>query len=166
MITFAKELENEARNAAAQLRAHVTEEAACRELTAEDLMKATKQVKREARQLFRMCHVQGVISDSRVRQVLQSVLKTKRRGYRALANQFERLVKLEQGQQTAAIERATPLSSDLQTTVRERLTRSYSERLNTTFNGSSFGMRIRVSSDVYDGRIRARLEDSRRKARD
>ena len=129
-------------------------------------MKATKQVKREARQLFRMCHVNGVISESRVRQVLQAVLKTKRRGYRALANQFERLVKLEQGQQTAAIERATPLSADLQTTVRERLTRSYSERLNTTFNGSSFGMRIRVSSDVYDGRIRARLEDSRRKARD
>jgi len=127
-------------------------------------MKATKQVKREARQLFRMCHVKGVISESRVRQVLQSVLKTKRRGYRALANQFERLVKLEQAQQPPTIDRATPLSPDLQSAVRERLARSYSELLNTS-RSSSFGMRIRVASDVYDGSIRARLEDSRRKAR-
>ncbi len=128
-------------------------------------MKATKQVKRQARQLFRMCHVKGVISESRVRQVLQSVLKTKRRGYRALANQFERLVKLEQAQQTAAIERPTPLSPDLQTTVRERLTRSYSELLNNSFKSSAFGMRIRVADDVYDGNMQARLE-SKRKARD
>ena len=59
-------------------------------------MKATKQIKREARHLFRLCIVNGTVDEGRVRQVVQSILETKRHGYLALANQFERLVEQSQ----------------------------------------------------------------------
>jgi hypothetical protein len=71
-------------------------------------MKATKQIKREARHLFRLCIVNGTVDEGRVRQVVQSIRETKRHGYLALANQFERLIKQSQ---RAIVESDTALLS-------------------------------------------------------
>jgi F-type H+-transporting ATPase subunit delta len=123
-------------------------------------MKTAKQIKREARHLFRLCLVNGSVDEGRVRQVVQSVLETKRRGYLALANQFERWVRLEQLQHTATVESATSLPSDLQATVRASLVRVYGPGIRTSFTESPTligGMRIKVASDVYDGSIKAGL---------
>ncbi|HYJ46321.1 MAG TPA: F0F1 ATP synthase subunit delta [Pyrinomonadaceae bacterium] len=123
-------------------------------------MKTTKQVRREAKHLFRLCLVNGMLDEGRVRQVVERVLLSKRRGFLALVNQFERLVKLEQAQHTAEIESATPLIPELQAQVRASLVQLYGPELHTSFaeNPSLIGgMRIRVGSDVYDGSIRAGL---------
>jgi F-type H+-transporting ATPase subunit delta len=123
-------------------------------------MKTAKQTKREARHLFRLCVVNGSVDESRVRQVVQSVLETKRRGYLALANQFGRLVRLEQLEHTATVESATSLPSDLQAIVRENLVRVYGDGISTSFTEMPAligGMRIRVGSDVYDGSVKAGL---------
>ncbi|HEY3039173.1 MAG TPA: F0F1 ATP synthase subunit delta [Pyrinomonadaceae bacterium] len=123
-------------------------------------MKTAKQIKREARHLFRLCLVNGSVDESRVRQVVQSVLGSKRRGYLTLANQFERLVRIEQLQHTATVESATSLPTDLQASVRESLVRVYGPGISTSFTESPSligGMRIRVGSDVYDGSVRAGL---------
>ena len=123
-------------------------------------MKAIKQVKREAKHLFRLCLVKGSLDEGRVRQVVERVLGSRRRGYLALANQFERLVKLERLRHTAEVESATSLPPDLQANVRASLVRAYGPEINTSFaeNPSLIGgMRIRVGSDVYDGSIKAGL---------
>ena len=123
-------------------------------------MKTIKQVRREAKHLFRLCFVNGSLDEARVRQVVRSVIGSKRRGYLALANQFERLVRLEQLRHRAKVESAMPLPPDLQDTVRASLVQMYGPKISTTFADSPAligGMRIKVGSDVYDGSLKAKL---------
>ena len=75
-------------------------------------MKTTKQTIREARQVFRLCLVDGELDEGRVRQVVQVVLQSGRRGYLALLSHFVRLVKLEYDRHTAKVESALPLPDD------------------------------------------------------
>jgi F-type H+-transporting ATPase subunit delta len=124
-------------------------------------MKTTKQVTREAKQLFRLCLVNGSLDELRVRQVVQGVLESKRRGGHAVLDRFLRLVKLDLAQHTAAVESATPLPADLQASVLAGLVRAYGAGTITSFSLNPAligGMRIRVGSDVYDGSVKAGLE--------
>jgi F-type H+-transporting ATPase subunit delta len=123
-------------------------------------MKSTKQIRREARHLYRLCLVNGSLDEGRVRLVVQHVLESKRRGHLALLNRFERLVKIEQSRRAAEVESAAPLTHDVQASVRESLTRLYGPGIETTFALNPLligGMRVRVGSDLYDGSIRAGL---------
>ena len=123
-------------------------------------MNRTRQVNRNAKHLFRRCHPNGSLDEDLALQVVQQILKSKRRGYLALANEFERLVRLDQLQHTAEVQTAAPLSSDLRATLQARLAQTYGPYVNTSFveNPSLIGgMRIKVGSDVYDGSIKAGL---------
>ena len=123
-------------------------------------MKTMKQVQREARYLFRLCVVDGSLDEVRVRQVMQVVLGSKRRGYLALANKFERLVRLERFRQTAEVESAAQLPIDVRTNVEASLTRMCGTGLIISFLANPAligGMRVRVGSDVYDGSVKASL---------
>jgi len=123
-------------------------------------MKTIKQIKREARQLFRLCRTNGSLDETRVRRVVQSVLGSKRRGHLALANEFKRLVKLDQLQHTARVESAVTLSPELQIKVEASLTRMYGPGMHTSFTEKPAligGMRVSVGSDVYDGSVKAGL---------
>jgi F-type H+-transporting ATPase subunit delta len=123
-------------------------------------MKTTKQIKREARRLFRLCLVNGSLDDSRVRQVAQSVLRSKRRGGYALLSNFLRWVKLDRSMHSAQVESATPLSADLQASIVTGLDRLYGPGMSTSFSQNPAliaGTRIRVASDLYDGSVRGGL---------
>jgi F-type H+-transporting ATPase subunit delta len=124
-------------------------------------MKPRKQIKREAKHLFRLCFGNGSLDENRVRQVVQSILASKRRGSYQLAAQLERFVRLDQLRHRAEVESATPLPPDLQAGVQASLTRLYGAGLNTSFaeNPSLIaGIRIKVGDDVYDGSVKAGLE--------
>jgi F-type H+-transporting ATPase subunit delta len=124
------------------------------------MMKSMKQIKREAKHLFRLCFVNGSLDEDRVRGVLQGVLGSKRRGSLPLAGQFQRLVSLDRLRHTAKVESAVPLSPELQANVQASLVRTYGPELHTSFVENSAligGMRVRVGSDVYDGSIKAEL---------
>ena len=123
-------------------------------------MKTIKQVRREAKHLFRLCRVNGSLDEGRVRQVVQGVLRSKRRGYLSLAGQFERLVKLEWFRHSAKVESAVSLPADVQANVQASLVRAYGPEISTSFAESPAligGMRIKVGSDVYDGSVKAGL---------
>jgi F-type H+-transporting ATPase subunit delta len=129
-------------------------------------MKTTKQVTREARQLFRLCLVNGSLDESRVRQVVEGVLQSKRRGGHAVLDRFLRLVKLDLAQHTAVVESATSLPADLQASVLASLEEAYGAGTITSFSLNPAligGMRIRVGSDVYDGSVKAGLETLERR---
>ena len=124
------------------------------------MMKSPKEIKREAKHLFRLCFVNGWLDEDRVRSVLQGILGSKRRGSLPLAGQFQRLVSLDRLRHTAQVESAVPLSPELRADVHASLVRTYGPELNTSFVENSAligGMRIRVGSDVYDGSIKAGL---------
>jgi F-type H+-transporting ATPase subunit delta len=123
-------------------------------------MKTPKHIKREAKQLFRLCLVNGSLDEVRVRQVLKLVLESKRRGCLALAAFFGRLVKLERSRHTATVESATPLPSDLQASVLSGLERVYGPKISASFAHHPTligGIRVKVGSDVYDGSLKSAL---------
>jgi len=124
-------------------------------------MKTRRQVAREAKQLFRLCLIDGSISEDRVRQVVARVVQEKRRGYLDLLGHLRRLVKIEQDRHTAHVESAVPLASDLQAEVQTGLAHRYGPRLNIQFllrPELIGGMRVKVGSDVYDGSVRFGLD--------
>jgi len=124
-------------------------------------MKKATQIRRQARQLFRLSVIDGMLDEDRVRQVVHQVLQSKRRGSLALLKQFQRLVMLDRAMHTAHIESAQALPADLRTRVQAGLTGTYGAGITTLFRQNSAligGMRIRVGSDVYDGSVRAGLE--------
>jgi F-type H+-transporting ATPase subunit delta len=123
-------------------------------------MKISKQARREAKQLFRSCLVNGALQEDRARQVVKRVVELKPRGYVAILNHFHRLVKLELERRTAKVESAVALSPELQANVQAGLTRIYGPGLNISFTQNPAligGLRLKVGSDVYDGSIQARL---------
>ena len=123
-------------------------------------MKSRKKTRQEARQLLRLCRTNGSLDESRVRRVIKGILESKRRGHLALANQFEREVRLDHMKHTADVKSAMPLSPTLEADVRNNLVQRYGPAIETTFTQDPEligGMRIRVGDDVYDGSIKARL---------
>ena len=123
-------------------------------------MKITKQAKREAKQLFRYCLVNGLLDENRVRSVVQHVVATGRRDSAVIISHFKRLVKLDLARRTATVESAAPLPPDLQAAIEAGLTRRYGLGLTTAFAQRPEligGMRIQVGSDVYDSSVRAAL---------
>ena len=125
-------------------------------------MKAGKQIRREAKDLFRATVVNGIMDDTRVRAVVREVLEKKPRGFIAILEHFKRLVKLEQDRRAARVESAVALTPEQQSGVSSNLQRIYGQGLNITFAQNPAligGLRVRVGSDVYDGSIAARLQN-------
>jgi F-type H+-transporting ATPase subunit delta len=120
-----------------------------------------RQAAREARRMFHLCLVDGLLDEGRVRQVLEKVLQSRRRGYLLLMGQFQRLVKLAYLSHLAKVESAAPVPSDLQTNIQDGLERAYGPGIAIVFSLDPAligGMRIQVGSDVYDGSVRRALE--------
>jgi F-type H+-transporting ATPase subunit delta len=125
-------------------------------------MKITKQQRRDAKQLFRGCVVNGLLDEDRARRVVGQVVAQKPRGYVAILAHFLRLVKLDVARRTAKIESAIQLPENLRASVQANLERRYGPGLNVSFSqnaGLIGGLRVQVGSDVYEGSIRARLAE-------
>ena len=125
-------------------------------------MKITKQARRDAKQLFRSCVLNGLLDDDRVRQTVQQIIAQKPRGYLAILTHFQRLVKLDVARRTATIESAIHLPESLSTAIQANLARKYGPGLTVSFAHKQDligGLRVQVGSDVYDGSIRARLAE-------
>jgi F-type H+-transporting ATPase subunit delta len=125
-------------------------------------MRISKQAKREAKELFRVCQVEGLLDEARVRLVVSRVLDGKPRGYLGTLHYFQRLVKLEMERRTARVESAGELPADLREMVQGSLEKRYGRGLQVNFAVQPelvAGMRIRVGSDVFDGSVSGRLQD-------
>ena len=123
-------------------------------------MKISKRAKREARQLFRLCLVNCVLDEDRVRHVVQRVVAAGRRDCPAILSHFRRLMRLELARHTATIESVTVMPADVQAAIEAALMRRYGPGLTTILAYRPAligGMRIQVGSDVYDGSVRAGL---------
>jgi F-type H+-transporting ATPase subunit delta len=123
-------------------------------------MKSRKATRRDARRLFRLCLVNGVLDQDRVRKVVTRLTQSTQRDRFALLSQFRRLVRLECKNRTAQVESATPLPAAFAGSLQTSLDQAYGPGLTVSFTQTPAligGMRIRVGSDVYDGSVRARL---------
>ena len=123
-------------------------------------MKISKLARREGKQLYRCCLVNGLLDEHRARQAVQEVVTRKPRGYVGVLKQFGRLVKFDLQRRTANVESAVALAPSLASEVQANLTRLYGPGLSITYSQNPAligGLRVKVGSDVYDGSIQARL---------
>ena len=123
-------------------------------------MKISKQARRDAKQLYRCCRVNGVLDEARVRQAVQQVIASKPRGYIPILSHFQRLVKLDLDRRTARIESPVVLVEPQQASIRANLARRYGDGLIFAFTQNPSligGLRVQVGSDVFDGSVQARL---------
>jgi F-type H+-transporting ATPase subunit delta len=123
-------------------------------------MKITRKAKRAANRLFRLCVVNGLLDEARVREVVNRLVTGGHRDGVAILGHFHRLVRLECARHTALIESATTLPTDLKVAVQAGLANRYGAGLTTAFvlrPELIGGMRVQVGNDVYDGSVRAGL---------
>jgi F-type H+-transporting ATPase subunit delta len=123
-------------------------------------MKISKQAKRDAKELFRGMIVNGQLDETRAKALVGHVLTMKPRGYVAVLEHFQRLLKLEVARRTAKVESATALTPELKASVQANLAKRYGNGLRLEFVETPSllgGLRIKVGSDVYDGSVRGRL---------
>ena len=124
-------------------------------------MKISKQARRDAKQLFKGCFVNGVLDEARVRQTTAAVVASKPRGCLGILKLLQHRVQLDLERRTATIESAVELAPAEQASVRANLDRVYGAGLTVNFSAKPEligGMRVRVGSDVFDGSVRGRLE--------
>jgi F-type H+-transporting ATPase subunit delta len=123
-------------------------------------MKTTKQMRRQSKELYRLCLVKGMLDEARVRQVVQTIIQSRRRGYLALLARFQRLVKLDFARHTANVESAIPLPPAVRADVEAGLKKAYGPGIRAVFSDDPAligGTRIQVGCDVYDGSVRCGL---------
>jgi F-type H+-transporting ATPase subunit delta len=123
-------------------------------------MKITKQSRRDAKALFLSSRTNGILDETKVRQVVQKVIAARPRGYMAVLHHYQRLVKLDIDRRTARVESATPMSSSEQSQLTDSLTRRYGQGLQISFAHNPAllgGLRIQVGSTVIDGTVQGRL---------
>jgi F-type H+-transporting ATPase subunit delta len=124
-------------------------------------MKISKQAQRDARQLFRSCHVNGLLDENRVRQTVTLLSTQKPRGYVGILSRLHRLVKMDLEQHAARVESATPLTPELQANVTGEIKKKYGAGVSISFARNPAligGLRIQVGSDLYDGSVKMRLQ--------
>lgn len=123
-------------------------------------MKTTRRTRRAARQLYRLCLVEGALDEARARLVAERLAASRRRGSLPVLSGFLRLVRLDRDRHSARVESAAPLPDKAREQIRSGLTRAYGAAIETSFAENPAligGVRVKVGSDVYDGTIRARL---------
>jgi F-type H+-transporting ATPase subunit delta len=124
-------------------------------------MKSTRRSRRAARQLFRLCLIDGRLDPDRARGIVKRVAASPRRGALAALADLQRLIRLDQDRHTAVVESATHLDDSLRGEIKAGLARVYGSDLTTSFEENPAligGMRIRVGSDVYDGSVKSKLD--------
>ena len=123
-------------------------------------VKTSKQARRDAKELFRACRVNGLLDEPKVLQVVQQVIAAKPRGYFAILNHFQRLLKLDLDRRTARVASPVPLTEAQQAAIRANLTHRYGDGLIFEFSQQPAllgGLRVQIGSDVFDGSVEARL---------
>jgi F-type H+-transporting ATPase subunit delta len=124
-------------------------------------MASPKRMRRTARQFLRFCIVDGSLNDDRVRQVVERVIRSRRRGVLGVLKQFQRLVRLDRERHSARIESAAALPEPMRAEVTAGVVRIYGTGIETSFAENPAligGVRLKVGSDVYDGSVRAKLD--------
>jgi F-type H+-transporting ATPase subunit delta len=129
-------------------------------------MMTNRRAKRDAKQLLRLCIVNGELDQNRIRLVVERAISAHYRASPLVLDHFLRFVRIEHGRRTAVVESAVPLAPELRSIVEGTIARRYGPGLKAEFTEEPAligGVRIRVGSDLFDGSVRAGLESLEKK---
>ncbi len=123
-------------------------------------MKGNKQSRRDAKQLFKSCQVDGQLNEDRVRKTVALLIEKKPRGYFGTLQELQRLVKLDVNSHSASVVSAVELTEEQKQSVRDSLGRMKGGDVAIEFVQNPDligGMRVKIGDDVYDGSMKTRL---------
>ena len=123
-------------------------------------MKGNKQSRRDAKQLFKSCQVDGQLNEDRVRKTVALLIEKKPRGYFGILQELQRLVKLDVNSRSASVVSAVELTEEQKQSVRDSLGRMKGGDVAIEFVQNPDligGMRVKIGDDVYDGSMKTRL---------
>ena len=123
-------------------------------------MKGSKQSRRDAKQLFKSCQVDGQLNEDRVRKTVALLIEKKPRGYFGTLQELQRLVKLDVNSRSASVVSAVELTEEQKQSVRNSLGRMKGGGVAIEFAQNPDligGMRVKIGDDVYDGSMKTRL---------
>ena len=124
-------------------------------------MKPSRRDRHEAAHLWRLCMVNGICDERRVRQVASHIVESGHSRGPAILSHFLRLLRQDRLRHSARVESATPLDVRLRADIDAQVVHRYGHAVATTFAivpELIGGIRVTVGSDVYDGSVRGRLD--------
>jgi F-type H+-transporting ATPase subunit delta len=124
-------------------------------------MKINKETRQLSKALLRASFTDGQLDSGRVASLVKSLIVKKPRHFIQVLEAYQRLLRLEVEKRTATIETATELPPESGAQIVANLKRKYGSDLAANFVVNKDllgGMRIRVSSDVWDSSVRNRLQ--------
>src|SRR5262249_61238744 len=98
-------------------------------------MKTTRQVKRDAHELWQVCLQDGVLDETRTRLVVEQIAGLQRASAVPLLRQFLRLVRLDRAGRSAVVTSATPLDPAVRAEIERGLAQMDGRLIDTTFVG-------------------------------
>ena len=123
-------------------------------------MQTSRQVRRDAMRLWRLCLVHGRPDARRLREVVDGLVERRHVGALPVLAQLRRFLRLDTRRWSAQVESATALEEAERRRIIDTLADRYGA-LRTTFRVDPSligGLRITAGTDVYDGSVRARLD--------
>ena len=129
-------------------------------------MKISKDAARAARQLLRLSHKDGRLEGDLIKKITSRIAESKPRGYLGMLQEYARLLRLESEKSEALVESAIELGAQAGNDLVNDLRAKYGGELKAEFRVNPDllgGMRVKVGSDVWDGSVRARLNELKNK---
>jgi F-type H+-transporting ATPase subunit delta len=129
-------------------------------------VKISKDAARAARQLLRLSHKDGRLEGDLIKKITSRIAESKPRGYLGMLQEYARLLRLESEKSEALVESAIELGAQTGNDLVNDLRAKYGGELKAEFRVNPDllgGMRVKVGSDVWDGSVRARLNELKNK---
>ncbi len=123
-------------------------------------MKLNKEGRRLARELFRASLSDGRLDASKVRVVLEGVVKARPRGVLGVLKEYLRMARTKLAASRAVVESATPLEAAEAATLSEMIRTRFGPEIEAEFRVDPAllgGLRIQIGSDLWDGSVLDRL---------
>lgn len=124
-------------------------------------MKVSKVAQSTARRIFRLCSKDGQVNEEHLRMAIEKLATEKPRDYRGMLQALRRLLRTEEAKKQVTVESAVELADAIAEEVKKSLASQYGKDLKFAFKVTPEllgGMRIRVGNDLFDGSVKARLE--------
>ena len=124
-------------------------------------MKSDVKISKLAKKLLELSKDSGVVTESKVAEVLAGLQQVKHRHYLAVLKTFLNYLRREVALQTAVVSTPTRLSDDAIKAVEVQFSKLYSRPVSAvTQQDTSLiaGVRVRVGDDVYDSSVAGRLK--------
>ncbi|MEM1157675.1 MAG: F0F1 ATP synthase subunit delta [Verrucomicrobiota bacterium] len=126
-------------------------------------MKISREARNTAKKLCDICRSpKGGVDESKVRQVISYVEKSKARNAVGILTHLHKLISLEIEENSALVESPVALSAAEKKSIKSKLTGIFGESTSIEFSERTEllgGIRIRKGSSVWDGSILGRLNE-------